>query len=387
MTSVKFVRLSSSYFWYFAILGLIIPFLPVFLDAKSFSSIEIGEILAIITATKIIGPTFWAFAADKSGKQLTIIRSGALLALLSFSLLFWLNGYWPVVFCLAIFSLFWTAVLPQLEVLTLNSIRRSAKIYARIRLWGSIGFIFLAVIAGDLIERYSADAFTYLGVIVLAGLFLSSMKLHPAKKTKNPMQQIEKISDKIFSRSFIFFFLAGLMLQMSFGPYYGFFALYLRELAYPGFAVGIFITISVLAEILIFIYASIFFRYFRLKTLLAISILLTSLRWFMTGSFADVIWVLVLVQCIHALSFGLYHSVSIQFIHQHFNHDQQNRGQAIYIGGVYGLGGAIGAYIAGIVWQGGQGSELAYNLAASAAFIGFVLVLFMQDRQQVNVNG
>tara|TARA_R110001592_G_scaffold347979_1_gene641807 strand:- start:1053 stop:2216 length:1164 start_codon:yes stop_codon:yes gene_type:complete len=387
MTSVKFVRLSSSYFWYFAILGLIIPFLPVFLDAKSFSSIEIGEILAIITATKIIGPTFWAFAADKSGKQLAIIRSGALLALLSFSLLFWLNGYWPVVFCLAIFSLFWTAVLPQLEVLTLNSIRRSAKIYARIRLWGSVGFIFLAVIAGDLIERYSADAFTYLGVIVLAGLFLSSMKLHPAKKTKNPVQQIEKISDKIFSRSFIFFFLAGLMLQMSFGPYYGFFALYLRELAYPGFAVGIFITISVLAEILIFIYASIFFRYFRLKTLLAISILLTSLRWFMTGSFADVIWVLVLVQCIHALSFGLYHSVSIQFIHQHFNHDQQNRGQAIYIGGVYGLGGAIGAYIAGIVWQGGQGSELAYNLAASAAFIGFVLVLFMQDRQQVNVSG
>jgi PPP family 3-phenylpropionic acid transporter len=383
-TSVKFVRLSSSYFWYFAILGLIIPFLPVFLDAKSFSSIEIGEILAIITATKIIGPTFWAFAADKSGKQLAIIRSGALLALLSFSLLFWLNGYWPVVFCLAIFSLFWTAVLPQLEVLTLNSIRRSAKIYARIRLWGSIGFIFLAVIAGDLIERYSADAFTYLGVMVLAGLFLSSMKLTPAKKTKNPVQQVEKISDKIFSRSFIFFFLAGLMLQMSFGPYYGFFALYLRELGYPGFAVGIFITISVLAEILIFIYASIFFRYFRLKTLLAISILLTSLRWFMTGSFADVIWVLVLVQCIHALSFGLYHSVSIQFIHQHFNHDQQNRGQAIYIGGVYGLGGAIGAYIAGIVWQGGQGSELAYNLAASAAFIGFVLVLFMQDRQQVN---
>jgi PPP family 3-phenylpropionic acid transporter len=387
MTSVKFVRLSSSYFWYFAILGLIIPFLPVFLDAKSFSSIEIGEILAIITATKIIGPTFWAFAADKSGKQLAIIRSGALLALLSFSLLFWLNGYWPVVFCLAIFSLFWTAVLPQLEVLTLNSIRRSAKIYARIRLWGSIGFIFLAVIAGDLIERYSADAFTYLGVMVLAGLFLSSMKLTPAKKTKNPVQQVEKISDKIFNRSFIFFFLAGLMLQMSFGPYYGFFALYLRELGYPGFAVGIFITISVLAEILIFIYASIFFRYFRLKTLLAISILLTSLRWFMTGSFADVIWVLVLVQCIHALSFGLYHSVSIQFIHQHFNHDQQNRGQAIYIGGVYGLGGAIGAYIAGIVWQGGQGSELAYNLAASAAFIGFVLVLFMQDRQQVNVNG
>ena len=381
MSSDKFVKLSSSYFWYFAILGLIVPFLPIFLDAKQFSSIEIGEILAIITATKIVGPTFWAFAADKSGKQLSIIRSGSLLALLSFSLLFWLNGYWPIVFCLAVFSLFWTAVLPQLEVLTLNSIRRSAKIYARIRLWGSIGFIFLAVIAGDLIERYSADAFTYLGVFVLACLFISSMKLKPVISAKSSVQCIGKMSDKIFNRSFILFFLAGLMLQMSFGPYYGFFALYLRELDYPGFAVGIFITISVIAEILIFIYASVFFRHFRLKTLLAFSILLTSLRWFMTGSFADVIWVLVLVQCIHALSFGLYHSVSIQFIHQHFNDDQQNRGQAIYIGGVYGLGGAIGAYIAGIVWQGGEGSELAYNLAALAAFVGFLFVLFMQDKR------
>jgi len=380
MSSDNFVKLSSSYFWYFAILGLIVPFLPVFLDAKQFSSIEIGEILAIITATKIIGPTFWAFAADKSGKQLSIIRSGSLLALLSFSLLFWLNGYWPIVFCLAVFSLFWTAILPQLEVLTLNSIRRSAKIYARIRLWGSIGFIFLAVVAGDLIERYSADAFTYLGVLVLAGLLFSNMKLKPVRGARSSTSNIGKMSDKIFNRSFMFFFLAGLLLQMSFGPYYGFFALYLRELDYPGFAVGIFITISVIAEILIFIYASVFFRLFRLKTLLAISILLTSLRWFMTGSFADIIWVLVLVQCIHALSFGLYHSASLQFIHQHFNNDQQNRGQAIYIGGVYGLGGAIGAYIAGIVWQGGQGSELAYNLAAFVAFVGFLFVLFMEDK-------
>lgn len=382
MSSSKFVNLSSSYFWYFSILGLIVPFLPVFLDAKNFSSIEIGEILAIITATKIIGPTFWAFAADKSGKQLSIIRSGALLALLSFSLLFWLNSYWPIVFCLAIFSLFWTAILPQLEVLTLNSIRSSTKIYSRVRLWGSIGFIVLAVVGGDLIERFSADAFTFLGAFVLAALFLSSLKLKQVKNVTSGLIEVSKMTDKIFNRSFVYFFLAGLMLQMSFGPYYSFFALYLRELNYPGFAVGAFISISVIAEILIFIYASIFFRHFNLKALVAFSILLTSFRWYITGSFADTAWILALVQCIHALSFGLYHSASIQFIHRHFNSDQQNRGQAIYIGGVFGLGGAIGAYIAGIVWRDGQGSELAYYLAAIMAFIGFLFALLMPTTQK-----
>jgi PPP family 3-phenylpropionic acid transporter len=377
MASVNFTKLSAGYFWYFAILGLIVPFLPVFLDAKNFSSIEIGEILAIITATKIIGPTLWAFAADKSGQQLTIIRLGSLLALLSFSLLFWLEGYWPLTFCLAIFSLFWTAILPQLEVLTLNSIRHSNKIYARIRLWGSIGFIALAVLAGDLIERFSENAFTYLGLFVLSALLISTLKMKSLRKASSSVQKTSPMSDKIFNRAFVLFFFAGMMLQMSFGPYYGFFALYLRELNYPGFAVGGFIAIAVLAEIIIFIYASFFFRHFSLKTLLAISLLLTAFRWFIMGSFADSAWLLAVTQCLHAFSFGLYHSASIGFLHQHFSRNQQGRGQAIYIGGVYGLGGAIGAYLAGMVWQDGQGSELSYNLAMLMAFIGTLLVLFM----------
>jgi PPP family 3-phenylpropionic acid transporter len=383
MASANFTKLSAGYFWYFAILGLIVPFLPIFLDAKEFSSIEIGEILAIITATKIIGPTLWAFAADKSGQQLSIIRLGSLLALLSFSLLFWLDGYWPLTFCLAIFSLFWTAILPQLEVLTLNSIRSSNKIYARIRLWGSLGFIFLAVLAGDLIERFSENAFTYLGLFVLSALFLSSLQMKSIRKVTVNSQEFSPIIDKIFNRAFVLFFFAGMMLQMSFGPYYGFFALYLRELNYPGFAVGGFITIAVLAEIIIFLYASFFFRHFSLKALLAISIFLTALRWFITGSFAGNIGLLAITQCLHAFSFGLYHSASIGFIHQHFTRNQQSRGQAIYIGGVYGLGGAIGAYLAGTFWQDGQGSELSYNLATMAALIGTLLVLFMPEVKKI----
>jgi len=167
-----FIRLSSSYFWYFAILGLVVPFLPIFLDGKGFSSLAIGETLAIVTASRIVGPSLWAVLADKTGKQLTIIRLGALLALVSFCFLFWLKGFWPIVFCLAVFSLFWTAILPQMEVMTLNSIRKSAKIYARIRLWGSIGFIVLAVLAGDILVRFSSESFTWLGVIVLFGLFM-----------------------------------------------------------------------------------------------------------------------------------------------------------------------------------------------------------------------
>ncbi|MFT6193450.1 MAG: PPP family 3-phenylpropionic acid transporter [Cognaticolwellia sp.] len=380
MASKQFMRLSTNYFWYFGLLGLIVPFLAIFLDARGFTSLEIGEILAVITATKIVAPSLWAQLADKSGQQLTIVKGGALLSLFCFSLIIWTFNYWPLMFSLAMFSLFITSILPQIEVMTLNSIRKSAKIYARIRLWGSIGFVIVAMLSGELIERYSAEAFSYIGIIILAGLFISTLLNTQPRIAKKTSVDNVSIKAKVFNRNFLLFFFAGLMLQMSFGPYYVFFALYLKNLAYSGFLIGIFIAIGVVAEIGVFVFAAIFFKSFSLKTLISMSILLTAFRWFIVGHFAHSDMALAFSQLLHALSFGLYHSASISFIQQHFNANQQSRGQAIYIGGVYGVGGAIGAYVAGLLWQEGIGAVRTFDFAAITALIGGVLALFLRNK-------
>lgn len=382
MASKQFVRLSSNYFWYFGILGLVVPFLSVFLDARGFNSLEIGEILAVITATKIVAPTLWAQLADKSGKQLTIVKVGALLSLLSFSCILWTVNYWPLMFSLAMFSLFWTAILPQIEVMTLSSIRKSAKIYARVRLWGSIGFIVVAVLSGELIERYSPEVFSYVGILILTGLFVSTLYSQQPRIKAYTLNGNSSIKDKIIDGNFLLFFFAGLLLQMSFGPYYVFFALYLQNLDYSGFLIGIFIAIGVVAEVGIFIFAGLFFRSYSIKTLISASILLTALRWYLVGHFAQSNTALVLSQLIHALSFGLYHSASIAFIQRHFNANQQSRGQAVYIGGVYGAGGALGAYIAGVLWLNGEGAMTTFDFAAISALIGGVLALMMKNHDE-----
>lgn len=381
MVSTQFLRLSSNYFWYFAILGLVVPFLGMFLDFKGFSSLEIGEILAVITATKIVAPSLWAQLTDRTGKQLSIVRVGALLSLLSFSLILYLQSYWSLMFSLALFSLFWTAILPQVEVMTLNSIRKSTKIYARIRLWGSIGFIITAVLGGEFIERYSPDAFTYIGIFILLGLFLSTLfsKQPRVKLTQN--HDVVSIKEKILNRNFILFFFAGMLLQISFGPFYVFFALYLKSMEYSGFLVGIFIAIGVVAEVGIFIFIGWFFRHFSIKTLLSASILLTGFRWFVVGNFGESTVAVVISQLIHAVGFGLYHSASIAFIQDHFHRNQQSRAQAVYISGVYGVGGAIGAYVAGVLWLDGLGAVTTFNFAATAAVIGGALAVGIRENR------
>ena len=134
------------------------------------------------------------------------------------------------------------------------------------------------------------------------------------------------------------------------------------------------------AEIGIFIFAGLFFKSFSLKALISGSILLTALRWYIVGHYADSDIALALSQLIHALSFGLYHSASIAFIQQHFNANQQSRGQAIY-----GIGGAVGAYMAGVLWQDGIGAMTTFDFAAMTAFIGGIFALFLRNKSFVRM--
>lgn len=379
-----FAKFSSTYFWYFAVLGLSVPFLAVFLEGRGFTSREMGEILAIFTATKIFGPTLWAIFADKSGKQLPIIRLGAFLALFTFCGLFFAENFWHITLFLALFSLFWNAILPQLEVLTLTSIRRSPKIYARIRLWGSLGFVALAVAAGEVIAQTSSEAFLMMGFIILVLLFGSTLSLKQIKSVKPSVDNDSSILQRLFCWRFITFFIAGIFLQLSFGPFYSFFALFIRDLGYPGYAVGLFIGVGVVAEIGVFLLAGQIFKHLKVKTLLVFSILVTAIRWYLTGIFGDSSWILAIAQVLHAGSFGLYHSASMQFIQQHFLPNQQNRGQAIYISGVYGIGGAIGVFLAGIYWLDGKGAEHSFLLAAALALFGTIIAIFIPEKSKVD---
>ncbi len=171
-----------------------------------------------------------------------------------------------------------------------------------------------------------------------------------------------------------------MLLQMSFAPYYGFFALFLRELNYPDVSIGFFVSIGVLAEIIAFIYMGQIFKRFSLKSLLIFSLAITACRWLLLPLIGSNAYLLVLTQLSHAASFAVYHSASMAFISSHFAQSQQSRGQGIYVGGVYGIGGAIGAYTTGILWLDGSGATQAFVVAGCCALLGAGIMLCLNSR-------
>ncbi len=367
--------LSLAYFAYFGVLGIFVPYFGLFLDGRGFDSAQIGLLLALVTATRIVGPALWGTLADRTANPLRIMRLGAAIAILAWFSSFIDAGFWPLLLGFALFSFFWTAILPQLEVCTFHTLNDDAGAYSKIRTFGSVGYIILVMLGGWLYQQFGSEFMPATASLFLLLLLLSLVNL-PAMPAPQSQAQRKLSFGELFSSKVLWQFMgAAFLLQMSFAPFYGFFTLYSRDLGYSGTVTGLFIGIAVLAEIVAFYYAGTILQRYRFRTLLGLCYGLTVLRWLMLAFLAHSPLALALSMLLHAGSFAIAHCCAMQFIQQFFPKAQRGRGQAFYAGLIYGGGGALGAYIAGISWQNGAGASQTYVLAAVAAFLAMVLAV------------
>ena len=173
VNSNSYFRLSSFYFFYFAVVGALMPYWGVYLKSLGFSSQDVGVMSATIFATRIIAPNFWGWIADKTQKRLFIIQVGSAIAVTLFLGVFLSHKYAWLIGVVSCYTFFWHAVLPQFEVLTLRSLGGRTYDYSKVRLWGSIGFIFAVVFLGLLFDWVSI---AYLPIAIFTFLF-SAVKM------------------------------------------------------------------------------------------------------------------------------------------------------------------------------------------------------------------
>lgn len=87
-------RLSGFYFAYFATLGVLVPYWGLYLKHIGFSPLEIGELLAVLMATKVVAPNVWGWIADHTGRRMAIVRLASMLSILVYLPVFGVHGFW-----------------------------------------------------------------------------------------------------------------------------------------------------------------------------------------------------------------------------------------------------------------------------------------------------
>lgn len=370
-SAIPYWRLSGFYFFYFAVVGTLIPFWGVYLKSLGYSSQDVGIISAIILATRILAPNFWGWLADHTRERLRIIRYGSFLAALIFAGLLLDQRYWWLVLVVSCYTFFWHAVLPQFEVITLGYLEGNYHKYSQIRLWGSLGFI--AAVTG-LGWVFDVLPIRYLPLFILSFLiliWLSSLSLHDKSVGKH-QQSAHGFLTIVQQPVILSFLAASFLLQLSHGPYYTFYTLYLVEnYNYSSTATGLLWALGVLAEVAIFVVMPRLLRSFSLRHLLLFSLLVTCMRWLLIGFFANSLPVLLCAQLLHACSFGIAHSVSIELVRHYFKGGHQGQGQALYSSFSFGAGGAAGALIGGLLWD--YSAVSTFVVASIATALAFLL--------------
>lgn len=348
-STVPYWRLSSFYFFYFASLGVLVPYWSLYLKSLGYTSLVIGGLIAILPATKMIAPYIWGWLADHTRRSMLIIRLTSVFALFSFSLVFVNQELWWLALAMVLFSFFWNATLPQFEAITLNHLGNDVHRYSMIRLWGSLGFICIVVLIGDLLERYGVGLIPV--IVLLSFVFISLSSFIVPEKLNTPHPNHSPIWHVIKQPKVLAFLVVSFLMLCSHGPYYTFYTIYLEEHGYSSHMIGILWAVGVLAEVIIFLIMHRLLPAFGARKLLIVTLLMTSLRWLMMGYFVDDLSMLFLAQLIHAFSFGVFHSVGISLVHEYFTGSHQGRGQALYSSTSYGAGVAVGSLISGLVWD------------------------------------
>lgn len=370
-TGAAYARLSSFYFLYYAFLGVLMPYWSLYLQEVGLDATGIGIVFAVMAAARIAMPNLWSWLADRDGSHLALIRMGSLLAALSLAALPFSGEVAWIVAVVFVHSLFWNAILPQFEVITLASLRDAVQRYGLVRLWGSVGFIFAVLGGGVLFDRVDVMRLPWLLLGVLALLAMASWFVRDPRPRVR-VRDRRGIGARLRDPTLLAFLLASFLLQLSHAPYYGFYSLYLEQYGYTRAATGQMWALGVLCEISVFAFAHRLLARHALRSILVASLFLAALRWLLIGYGARHLSLLLLAQCLHAASFGSFHAAGIELLRRFFGVSQQAQGQALYAAVSFGAGGTVGALLSGVLWE--IEPQLAYLVAAIAAFGGGLLV-------------
>jgi len=356
--------IASFYFFYFSIVAIYVIFLPKILTLTGYTPSEVGILFAAGPLVRFVLPFIFLQGVKLN---LQIFNAALVLLLLATASFFYtLESFWPLLLSNVFMGIGMSLILPYVEVIALTLIGKES--YGKVRLFGSIGFIGVALLLVQLLDTPTI-ALIFLLSSVIATTIFGFVIAHVDSKKELAVESIEGKKLSILAHWPLWL---GLMLmQVSFGPFYNFFTIY--ETAHGlSLQTTIYLwSFGVIAEIVLFYNQGPLLKHNLLK-LLEFSLLVTILRWLLTYLYPDNLLIIYFAQSLHAFSFALFHTAAISYLYALYS--ERKLAQQFFFGITYGLGGFIGAITAGYIYELWPTQLFLY--AALVALLAFLAIRF-----------
>jgi len=372
-TSLHSIRLF--YAAYFAAMGIVLPFFPVYLAGRGMDVAAIGVFTGLLAIAKVLAPPLAGRALDHSSDNSRFIFVVSLAAAMLALLLPWMETRVMLALVVLGFGCLWAVVLPLTDGLSVAVSEVALVDYGRLRVWGSIGFVAASLTGGVWLAGEHQSQLPYW----LAALLLTTALAARGFPANTMHQDQASLRKGRFSSSFGLLLLVSFLMQASHGAYYGFYSLYLLQLGYSGWMIGVFWVLGVAAEIVLMWKWSRPIGEAAPALMLSACLFLASVRW-LGISLTQVWWMLALLQLLHAASFAAFHVNAVTWVRRFSPPERQASAQSLYSAAGFGMGTALGIMACG--WlstqAGTSGFTIIFLACAGVALLGVPVALRLQ---------
>ncbi len=351
-----FAALSASYF---AHVGFFNPYLPLWLKGLGLNLFTISLLTSIPAVTRLFAPYAWGAWSDRTGERVKLLRYGATAALLVSAGL-WLNYdqtvvsatsvVWLAIVLLVMFA-HTSAMTPMSEAAMAHLVSQSGsfdvRLYGRVRLCGSLGFMVTVFVAGGWFQQYGMGRFPMWTSLTLMAVVASVWFMPDLKEAVLPHQEKLSLWPILRQRPVQWLFGALFFHVMSHISVNVFLSLYLDSLGYSKTLIGVLWVVSVSVEVVWFFTQGRWLPRLSLPLWLVAASLIMTLRMGLMATSASILPVLVFAQALHALTFASHYTASAALFSKHFSGRLRGRGQALNTVIAYGLSGVLGGLAGG----------------------------------------
>jgi PPP family 3-phenylpropionic acid transporter len=371
------VPLCGFYFLYFGALGVTLPFFPAYLKSLHLSTTQVGILLALPPLVSLFSPPLWGHLADSTGRGDLVLNVVSFGACAFFSLFLAVDRFGSLLLVIAAYAFFNSSITPLIDSLTLQRIALAGGSYARVRLFGSLGFVLASSIFGLAVTAINR-ATVIAPLCLMAGYFAWSFAIRArsvSPASPRPMNGLRLLED----RDLVLFLLAACLHWIACAPFHGTFSIHLQSLRLPPSVVGIAAGLGVLAETAFMFFYPRFARRIAAKNLLFLAFFGSSLRW-IGMALVDRPTLIIALSLLHGLTFGAFYIASVAYVSGRAPPELRASGQALFASITFGIGGLIGYLSSGIGYDVLGGHKL-FAAAAVVDLLAACIILRIRPAQ------
>ena len=376
--------LSTNYFLQFLVTGTFLPFWMVYLTSvKNLSVLEASSIFSMLFIARVLSGIFLApYLIKKYNFDIALKLSVGFGLFLAISYEF-TNEKLLLGLITFLFGMIYFMVSPLVEGLASLFLREENIDYGKARTYGSLGFTVIGIFIGGILSYVGNGALYYI-LIILIGIFFIFMFLPQPKLVKNiNLDDSSSHSNEnlyawvLKDKNTILLIITIFLYQLSHTAYNNYNALYLESMNISAkWLSGVLLNVSVIAEIIFFIFSKRLVKRIKPKNLLIFAGVGAVIRWSALAMFKN-IYIFTVMQTFHAITFAVAHIAFILILNKDYNNKEIIDMQNLYTAICFQLSMAIGLYIMGAIWD--ISTSYAFYASAIIAALGTIVATRIKE--------